>query len=375
LLVDASNYIFTYMDSFIPNYKALTRGGIIAILLTFVLGITGFIIFDPDYIFLNIFGFVIGWLFISFLTYKFPIYKIVGVFGLLVAAVLAERYMKMPINPIAIPLIILFWLGVAYIILPEFFKKYKLIILSFYGLILSYFLFFRMSPNYLEDHHSNFISFLLIPIPVLVAFWVYEQWRWLKTLKADKTKGELALLKSQVNPHFFFNTLNNLYGLVVEKSEKAPEVILKLSDMMRYTIYEGKEELVLLEDEICYLENYIELHKIRYQKKVEISFIHDVKKGIKVAPLLFINLLENAFKHGVEKILENAFIHLKMQVRGNKLFFKIENKFAETSSPSKNGIGLENLEKRLDYLYPNKHELIIEEKGSVYKVQLNLELK
>ena len=213
-----------------------------------------------------------------------------------------------------------------------------------------------------------------MPIPVFAALWGYEQWRWLKTLQADKGKAEVALLKSQINPHFFFNTLNNLYGLVVEKSDKAPDVILKLSDMMRYTIYEGKEDIVLLKDEINYLENYIELHKIRYQKKVEILFTHDVEEGLKVAPLLFIILLENAFKHGVEKMREHAFIHLQMQSQGNQLFFTIENNFDELDSNHSPGIGLDNLKQRLAYLYPNQHELIIEKKEAIYKAQLNLEL-
>ncbi len=215
---------------------------------------------------------------------------------------------------------------------------------------------------------------MLIPIPFFMLLWGYEQWRWLKTLQIDKGKAELALLKSQVNPHFFFNTLNNLYGLVVEKSDDAPEVILKLSDMMRYTIYKGKEDTVLLKDEINYLENYIELHKIRYQKKVDILFTHKVQEGLKIAPLLFIILLENAFKHGVEKIREHAFIRLKIQSEGKKLSFTIENNFNELTSNHKKGIGLDNLRKRLDYLYNNKYQLVIEKKETNYKVLLTLNL-
>ena len=100
-------------------------------------------------------------------------------------------------------------------------------------------------------------------------------------MKIEKGKAELELLKSQINPHFLFNTLNNLYGLIVEKSDEAPEVVLKLSDMLRYTIYEGKEEFVFLKNEIVYLENYIALHKIRYQKNVDIFFNHKTEKDLK----------------------------------------------------------------------------------------------
>ena len=144
--------------------------------------------------------------------------------------------------------------------------------------------------------------------------------------------------------------------------------------MMRYTIYQGNEDLVAVKDEISYLENYIELHKIRYQKKVEILFTHDVEEGLKVAPLLFIVLLENAFKHGIEKMREDAFIHVEMESRGKHLFFTIENSFDKSVSNLNNGIGLDNLQKRMEYLYPQRHELIVEEKESIYKVRLNLEL-
>lgn len=276
-------------------------------------------------------------------------------------------------SPITVPLLILFWLGVAYLILPEFFKKYRVAILSVYISVIAYhFFFFTTAPDHVQDYRLNLINFILLPIPVFVALWGYEQWRWLKMLKADKARAELALLTSQINPHFFFNTLNNLYGLVVEKSEQAPEVVLKLSDMMRYTIYQGKEDFVLLKDEINYLENYIELHKIRYQKKVEIRFDHDVREGLKVAPLLFIILLENALKHGVEPLTENAYIHLDLKTLDHQIIFTIENNY-EPKAPNENaGIGLDNLKKRLAHIYPNQHELKIEKIEGTYRARLNL---
>ncbi len=303
------------------------------------------------------------------------LYRVLAVLGLLVVMFVVPHYTGIWDNPFSVPILILFWLGVAYLVLPEFFKKYRIAILSIYGLVIAYnFFYFTSTPDYVQNDRLSLVLFMTLPIPVFAALWVYEQWRWLKTLKADKAKAELALLKNQINPHFFFNTLNNLYGLVVEKSEKAPEVVLKLSDMMRYTIYEGKEDLVSVKDEIIYLENYIELHKIRYQKKVEILFTHEVQEGLKVAPLLFINLLENAFKHGVARIRENAFIHLSMQSQGGQLLFTIENSLDRMVSNQNKGIGLENLRKRLDSLYHHKHELIVEEKASVFKVRLNIKV-
>jgi LytS/YehU family sensor histidine kinase len=160
----------------------------------------------------------------------------------------------------------------------------------------------------------------------------------------------------------------------VEKSESAPEVILKLSDMMRYVIYEGNKDLVALKDEINYLENYIELHKIRYRRKVDISFTHMVEEELKVAPLLFIILLENAFKHGVEKTNGDAFIRLSLETQGKLVIFSIENSFDSSISNSADGIGLENLKRRLAHFYKKRHSLVIEQNEPIYKVQLNLEV-
>jgi len=327
------------------------------------------------YYLVNVLSFFLCWVLAANLISRFPLYKVFGALGMLAIAIAIEYSLDVNNNPITIPLIILFWLVVANLIAPQFFNRYRAIILSVYGLLISYhFIVFVSTPLYTITHREDFARFILIPLPFFAVLWAYEQWRWLKILQVDKANAELALLKSQINPHFFFNTLNNLYGLVVEKSEAAPAVVLKLSDMMRYTIYEGKEEFVLLKDEINYLENYIELHKIRYQKRVDISFTHEVQEGLKVAPLLFIILLENAFKHGVEKIRDGAFIHLHMESRGKYLAFRIENSFDQTAQRGPGGIGLDNLKQSMAHTYRNRHELSLREKESSYEVQLNLEL-
>lgn len=364
--------------------KSLIIGGIIVASLAVLFLSNGgsYSVINPEsisptlYTFLNITNLIFYWLVVSYLVNKFPIYKILMIAGLLLAAMVAERYLHISENPFTIPFLILFWLGIADLILPDFFKKYKIAIFIIYGLIISYHCFlFITTPDFGGEDRRSFANLWLIPVPVFAGLWVYEQWRWLKILKADKAKAELSLLKSQINPHFFFNTLNNLYGLVIEKSDKAPDVIIKLSDMMRYTIYEGKKDLVYLKDEISYLKNYIELHKIRYRKKVEISLTHDVEEDLKVAPLLFIILLENAFKHGVEKMREHAYIRLQIKSEGKQIFFTIENNFERSEPKRKPGIGLENLKKRLEVLYPNRHNLLIETKSSTYKVQLNIQLQ
>lgn len=257
-----------------------------------------------------------------------------------------------------------------YFISPQFYKKYsKFIYGAFIGLLFYTTLFYDGSERF---ERTGVI--LGLSLPTMFVLWVYEQWKWIKSLKNEKAKAELQLLKSQINPHFFFNTLNNLYGLTVEKSDKAPEVVLKLGDMMRYTIYEGKEEKVIIHDEIQYLENYIELHKIRYQKNVQVHFIKSVVSDFKIAPLLYIILLENAFKHGVETLVENAYIFIEFEEIGNSVQFSIENNFDKVMSDHRVGIGLDNLRKRLDLIYPDKY-IFDEIKGvDTYKALLTIDL-
>ena len=146
-------------------------------------------------------------------------------------------------------------------------------------------------------------------------------------LKNEKTKNELLHLQSQVNPHFFFNMLNNLYGMIDKDTDKSKALILKLSDLMRYSIYEGEKNVVTLEEEITYLKNYIELHQMRYHKKIDIQFNTNLEDSpIKVMPLLFIILLENAFKHGVENLRDNAFISVNITSKNKTILFQIENR-------------------------------------------------
>lgn len=226
-------------------------------------------------------------------------------------------------------------------------------------MLIGYFFYIRLSPGYFEKYDGTIVNLIIGSISLLLALWMFEQWKWLKTLKTEKANAELALLKSQINPHFFFNTLNNLYGLTVEKSDKAPEVVLKLSGMMRYTIYEGKKEVVPLKDEIQYLRNYIELQRLRYQKAVDISFEHEVDKDYDIAPLLFIILLENAFKHVVESVTEDAYVRISLNAKDGTVTFGLENNFEAPKIIKSVGIGLDNLNRRLKLIYPNSHMLNI----------------
>ncbi len=224
---------------------------------------------------------------------------------------------------------------------------------------------------------EGFIEFLLlyfIVVCVAVIHWVFVNVKFIMNLRNEKTKTELLHLQSQVNPHFFFNMLNNLYGLVDRDSEKAKLLILKLSDMMRYSIYKGQESHVTLEEEIEFIRNYIELHRMRYQKEIHIRFDVNVpNKQLKISPLLFIILVENAFKHGVETLRNKAYVHIWISAKENTVALKVENNFdEEESTPS--GIGLQNLRRRLELMYPKKHQLLTKAEGNVYTAELNLHL-
>lgn len=206
----------------------------------------------------------------------------------------------------------------------------------------------------------------------LGVFWLVRQLISTINLKNERAKTELMLLKSQVNPHFFFNMLNNLYGLVGKDPKKGQELILKLSDMMRYSIYEGEKDSIQLKEEISYLKNYIELHKMRYHKEIKIDFNCEVEEDFKVMPLLFIILLENAFKHGVERLRDHAYVTINMTTSEDELQFTVENNFDDSEVIEEPGIGLKNLKRRLELVYPNRHKLSFLTVGNVYKVQLTL---
>lgn len=220
---------------------------------------------------------------------------------------------------------------------------------------------------------ATFLYFILLIF--LFCRWIFLQVKSVIRLKNEKTRTELLHLKSQVNPHFFFNTLNNLYGLM-EKNSKEREMVLKLSDMMRYSIYEGQKDWVTLADELNYLKNYIELQEIRYHKKSDVQFVHKIDNPhAKIMPLLFIILLENAFKHGLENLDKDAYIHIHLTENKNEVNFVIENNFELHQTPNKDGIGLKNLQRRLELVYPNKHSLSFKVDSNIYNVTLSLKLK
>ncbi|GAB5565213.1 MAG: hypothetical protein Wins2KO_22760 [Winogradskyella sp.] len=226
--------------------------------------------------------------------------------------------------------------------------------------------------NYGSGIHFLVISYYILLIG-LGLFWLIRKIIFITKLNNEKSKVELMLLKSQVSPHFFFNMLNNLYALVEVDTNRARELILKLSDTMRYSIYEGEKETVTLEEEVEFLRNYIALHEMRYHKMLNVKFIHNIEKNVTVAPLLFIILVENAFKHGVEHLRENAKVNIELSTSDGAIMFTVENNFDSAQASTKQGgIGLKNLTRRLELTYPNNHKLLSKVSDNVYHAQLTI---
>ncbi|MGB0890779.1 MAG: sensor histidine kinase [Flavobacteriaceae bacterium] len=248
-------------------------------------------------------------------------------------------------------------------------RNFRIVLIAL-GLIIVFFNdYFGKKEGFVE-----FLAFYFIIVIITILHWLFVSIKSIINLKNEKKKTELMHLQSQVNPHFFFNMLNNLYGLVDKDSEKAKKLILKLSDMMRYSIYEGQKEFVTLQEEIDFIHNYIELHKMRYHKNINIEFENDIKDGsLKILPLLFIILVENAFKHGVEVLRNNAFINLSITSKQNEVCIKIENNFDKEENNTK-GIGLQNLQRRLELVYPKKHKFTSSTKDDIYTTELILKV-
>ncbi len=193
-----------------------------------------------------------------------------------------------------------------------------------------------------------------------------------------KVESELKALKSQIHPHFLFNSLNNIYSLSMGESGKAPAAILKLSGLMRYMLYESNEEKVPLKKEIDFLENYIDLQRLRSDRRSKIEYNRDGSPGrLIIAPLLFLPLVENSFKHGIKGDPAGGYVKINMEIVENDLELSIENnkgKVDEIEDLENSGIGLANVKRRLELLYPKKGMLEIHDTGSDFKVKLKLEL-
>ncbi len=220
--------------------------------------------------------------------------------------------------------------------------------------------------------------YLLISFLLKITVDFYEQKELMKKIELEKATAELNFLKAQVNPHFLFNTLNSLYALILEKSDKSGEAVLKLADIMKYILAEGKEDRVLLKKEMEMLYNYTELERLR-RPDAEIRFTTggDTERYY-ITPLLLLPLVENAFKYGLNSVAKNGFVRIGMDVRNDTLVFTVENNLPPVQNSEAYhsfGIGIENVNRRLQMLYEKKYRLNIQDNPGSFFVHLQLQLR
>ena len=290
----------------------------------------------------------------------------------------------------------------AYFLLPKFLLKGKyihFIVLFFLSAVMfiflqrtlwyyiSYPIFYPESFQNLKFFRINYIfSFFNIYAIVgifvsikLLKYW-FENQQTTRLLEKEKLEAELKFLKSQIHPHFLFNTLNNLYALTIDKSDLAPEVVIKLSDLLDYMLYECDTPQVSLDKEIKLINDYLLLEKIRYGKELQINFdVSGKTTGKQIAPMLLLPFIENSFKHGLSKKINNPWINITLRISNDSLYFNVKNNKAINKIKEKEeyteGIGLQNVRRRLDLLYNGIYTLSLFDKGDSFEIDLNIKLK
>lgn len=227
--------------------------------------------------------------------------------------------------------------------------------------------------------HTTAITFFIVVFISLMRF--VSEWADLesarKEVQNEKLTAELNFLKAQINPHFLFNTLNNLYYLAYSKSENTTEVIAKLSQVMRYMIYDCNHERVPLTKEIEYMQNYVDLERLRLNNQIpiDLKISGDVGK-VSVAPLILMTFLENAFKHGVTTS-SDAWVNIALAVNDSQLVYTVENSKIEKAAidnGGKSGIGLANVRRRLELVYPGQYTLNVDDSAERYYIELKINL-
>lgn len=212
---------------------------------------------------------------------------------------------------------------------------------------------------------------------IAITRFAFDNERKKRLLEKDIFRLQLDALNAQLNPHFLFNTLNSIYGMSLTGSKDTPEYVLRLADMMRYTLYDCREGKVELEKDIAFTGNYVAMEKKRYPLS-DIRFaVSNNSEGIFMAPLLLIPFIENSFKHGAHRLNDRGFIHAHLEADTEKLHFVVENDImiAKVQPAGSGGIGIENVKKRLEMYYPGKHQLTIHNTGTTFKVELTIFFK
>ena len=305
------------------------------------------------------------------------------------------KYLILEAGYIAIP-IFCFYTGYGWVARPlfvskQFFKAFIYFILSITGAvalryIIEYFIFLPVLnfdnyrgkdwPPY--EYISN-VFFYYFPSYFVYGLLYFFGENWYKTrhlhqsLEKERSAAELAMLRSQINPHFLFNAINDIYSLSYHKSDQAPLALLKLSEILRYTLHESKTELTGLKQEVDYLENVIELQRISAKGNIYVVFYvrGDINRQ-QVPALLLTVFVENAFKHGVVNQPEHT-VAINLEIDGNKVHFAVRNKKGNYQKDKTGGIGLNNAKRRLELIYGDKYDLLIDDTATHYSVKLTLE--
>ena len=212
----------------------------------------------------------------------------------------------------------------------------------------------------------------------IIKDWALERQQ-IEVLLKEKASAELNFLKAQIHPHFLFNTLNNLYALAVKKSDDTADGIAKLSEMLDYMLYQCNEPKVLVSKEVEHIQNYIDLELLRYGTRLSLNFDHEIDDpNARITPLVLPSIVENAFKHGVSGAINQPIVDISLIVQNQKLHLKVFNTKPEIKSEDpknyKMGIGITNIKRQLELVYPNRYEWLIDERSNSYEVNLNINL-
>jgi two-component system LytT family sensor kinase len=327
---------------------------------------------------------------ISYLIYEGLIWSMVdGKYG----ERITSAFVELPIK-IAATYFTLYYL-IDKLLIP---RKYTLFVgmlfvsMIVFGITLRALAYYTLYPIFYPD--GNLVPVLYFPkvliaifstysvVAIVASFHLGKHWHnhqhAAQQLEKEKIESELKLLKSQINPHFLFNTLNNLYVLALNQSTHTSETVHKLSELMSYMLYDSNQNEVSLKKELHYIENYISLEKLRYESRLDISVnVYSDLDGIMIAPLMILPFIENCFKHGVSKQITHSWIRIDISTNDNLLDIKIENSKNPDEVNNKkpiSGIGLQNVRKRLELIYPNRYQLDVFDEEESYLVIFKLEL-
>ena len=272
---------------------------------------------------------------------------------------------------------VFFYIGYLGVMSVRWEKKYLL--LPLIGIIFIYLMLFLISKKAFAYGIAPISSFFLwTTIGCLFRFFVdwFKKKNDVIVLEKENIGSNLALLKTQISPHFLFNTLHNVDALIHTNQKKASKSLVKLSDIMRYMLTDAKSDFVELEKEIKHIENYLSLEKLRLKNDNFLNYKSVGRsKGLTVAPMIMIPFVENAFKHSLDSSIDNG-INIEIKVENERLNFVCENQFdaSDIDKDKTHGIGLETVQKRLELIYHNKYKLLINSENSVFKVYLEIEL-